>query len=486
MAIYNKGTASLASTGIVTGSGTDWLASLSMIRKGNTIIFANGVYATIDTIISATSLRVSDAAGATAPSGKYTILITDALSVDGLAQSIAETLRYWQSTVDGINTTLASAWSKSKLLSGNLNVLYEEGVYFQNTNSGASTENNYPVPTAGALMILKNGANSDNSCTQIYIEYYYGNQYRRTYQAATNTWTPWKMYAMQGETRDDKDLAPNEYSTDRLSISPAGSHTYLRRFRCGSGESIFHETVKSGDYCIYSGVTPTIECFKVSLAGASNITGYVGGNKIITADMSNASLGSGALVQNPKGVQSYTLFTIKNNFKDDSTATLSFELPWNENLRGYLVQRPLVGAVNQVVNNLPASSGVIAIQGTSGIEFKRDIKDASSLEPMGRIMSLELKNFIYKDDEKNRVRFGFIAEQAENVAPQYVKHNQEMYDEIVTTSVNDDGEEVESVEKLFRDRPSIDINPIVMDLIGCIHNLQDQINELKEALKSKK
>ncbi|MBZ3672514.1 tail fiber domain-containing protein [Salmonella enterica subsp. enterica serovar Senftenberg] len=43
---------------------------------------------------------------------------------------------------------------------------------------------------------------------------------------------------------------------------------------------------------------------------------------------------------------------------------------------------------------------------------------------MRRIMGLRMVNFVYKDDELARVRFGIIAEEAEDVAPQYVKHNQ--------------------------------------------------------------
>lgn len=130
------------------------------------------------------------------------------------------------------------------------------------------------------------------------------------------------------------------------------------------------------------------------------------------------------------------------------------------------------------VNTLPRTAGTLAVQGTSGREYKKDISLADSNEALSRVTSLEMVNFVYKDDEKQRVRFGVIAEDAEKIAPQYVKHNQFP---IPGTEVFDD--EGNKIGEEYQDRPSIDVNPIVMDLLGCVQAQQKQIDELKELVK---
>lgn len=100
MAIYDTGTASLSASGHVTGAGTQWMAPLTLIRVGATIIFKTDpvqIY-TISEITSDTSLSVHNPSGETAPAGTgYAILAHDGISVQGLAQDVAETLRYYQS-----------------------------------------------------------------------------------------------------------------------------------------------------------------------------------------------------------------------------------------------------------------------------------------------------------------------------------------------------------------------------------------------------
>lgn len=121
------------------------------------------------------------------------------------------------------------------------------------------------------------------------------------------------------------------------------------------------------------------------------------------------------------------------------------------------------------------TSGTIALQGTSGLEYKKDIKDASPKEAFDRISNQRLVNFVYKDDEQERVRFGVIAEEAEIIAPQYIKHHESIESEIFDEDGNKTGE-------VLKDRPSVDVNPIVMDLIGAVHYLRDEVEQLKAEL----
>lgn len=98
MAIYKTGQASVSADGVVTGYGTKWKDALSLIRKGCTIAFATSptTFATISDIRTDTEMTLTDAPGVEIPRGDYVILLTTSITVDGLAQDVAETLRYYQ------------------------------------------------------------------------------------------------------------------------------------------------------------------------------------------------------------------------------------------------------------------------------------------------------------------------------------------------------------------------------------------------------
>lgn len=138
----------------------------------------------------------------------------------------------------------------------------------------------------------------------------------------------------------------------------------------------------------------------------------------------------------------------------------------------YILRRTDNNQTGQVIVKFPTTTGTIALQGTSGRDFKTNITTADPQSAHARIMSMDLVNFVYKDDEEGRVRFGIIAEDAERTAPQYIKHNQEQYEDVLDQEGN-------VIDKLYRDRPSVDVNPIVMDLLGSIHVHESTISNLE-------
>lgn len=100
MAIYRTGTASMNANGVITGVGTKWQDKLSLIRVGATMVFLTQplTICTISAIVSDTELRATQTDGKVVPAGtNYVILLHDSITVDGLAQDVAETLRYYQS-----------------------------------------------------------------------------------------------------------------------------------------------------------------------------------------------------------------------------------------------------------------------------------------------------------------------------------------------------------------------------------------------------
>lgn len=105
--IYTTGTIAISGN-TVTGTGTNFSAPLSLIRVGCTLIaIGNPIQIfTITEIKSGTVLSVTPAANPAITAGtKFSILLSDSISVDGLAQDVAETLRYYQ----GKETEIAAA-----------------------------------------------------------------------------------------------------------------------------------------------------------------------------------------------------------------------------------------------------------------------------------------------------------------------------------------------------------------------------------------
>lgn len=108
MAIYRQGQASMDAQGYVTGYDTKWREQLTLIRPGATIFFLTQPLqaAVITEVISDTSIRAITTGGAVVQKTNYLILLHDSLTVDGLAQNVAETLRYYQSKESEIGEAL--------------------------------------------------------------------------------------------------------------------------------------------------------------------------------------------------------------------------------------------------------------------------------------------------------------------------------------------------------------------------------------------
>ncbi|MHB9329463.1 tail fiber domain-containing protein [Phytobacter ursingii] len=137
--IYTTGTIAINGNAL-TGTGTNFTAAGSLIRVGCTLVtLANPVQVfQITAINSATQLTVTPAATPAIGTGTaYAILLSDSLSVDGLAQNIAETLTLYQRNMSGFADVMNGA--------GDVTI----------TINGAA------VTVPGQKSLAKKGANSD-------------------------------------------------------------------------------------------------------------------------------------------------------------------------------------------------------------------------------------------------------------------------------------------------------------------------------------
>ncbi|AWX03776.1 phage tail protein [Enterobacter hormaechei] len=118
--IYTTGTIAISGN-TLTGTGTNFTAAGSLIRNGCTVIAMTSPVQVfqITTIGSATSLTVTPAANPAVPAGtRFAILLSDSLSVDGLAQDIAETFTMYQRYMSGFADVMQSAGTVTITING--------------------------------------------------------------------------------------------------------------------------------------------------------------------------------------------------------------------------------------------------------------------------------------------------------------------------------------------------------------------------------
>ncbi len=103
--LYNTGTIAINGN-TATGTGTNWTAPASQVRAGQTIIvMSNPVQMfQISSVNSATSMTVTPAASPALSGQKYAILVSDIISVDGLAQAMSQLIKEYDENIGAWET----------------------------------------------------------------------------------------------------------------------------------------------------------------------------------------------------------------------------------------------------------------------------------------------------------------------------------------------------------------------------------------------
>ena len=112
--LYNTGTISINGN-TATGSGTNWTAPASQVRAGQTIIvMSNPVQMfQISSVNSATSMTVTPAASPALSGQKYGILVSDNISVDGLAQAMSQLIKEYDENIGAWETFATTSANQS-------------------------------------------------------------------------------------------------------------------------------------------------------------------------------------------------------------------------------------------------------------------------------------------------------------------------------------------------------------------------------------
>ncbi|STN57512.1 L-shaped tail fiber protein [Escherichia coli] len=113
--LYNTGTIAINGN-TATGTGTNWTAPASQVRAGQTIIvMSNPVQLfQISSVNSATSMTVTPAVSPALSGQKYGILVSDNISVDGLALAMSQLIKEYDENI--------GAWETFATTSANQNI----------------------------------------------------------------------------------------------------------------------------------------------------------------------------------------------------------------------------------------------------------------------------------------------------------------------------------------------------------------------------
>ncbi|MHA0970314.1 phage tail-collar fiber domain-containing protein [Enterobacter cloacae] len=173
-----------------------------------------------------------------------------------------------------------------------LNTYTTPGLYYQPANAQAQTGKNYPEANAGSLEVYKHAG-----ITQIYRIYNNSRSYIRTLYSGV--WSGWaKQYdsankpgpddigavaktgdIMSGTLIQDS-VQQGVYNYTALATGTTGVKNFLRKFRGGSGDTIWHETAQGGEYRFATGNTDAQEEFAINTStgvrSRGNITSQSG------------------------------------------------------------------------------------------------------------------------------------------------------------------------------------------------------------------
>lgn len=113
--LYNTGTIAVNGN-TATGTGTNWTAPASQVRAGQTIIVMSSPVQIfqISSVDSSTSMTVTPAAAPSLSGQKYGILVSDNISVDGLAQAMSQLIKEYDENI--------GAWETFATTSANQNI----------------------------------------------------------------------------------------------------------------------------------------------------------------------------------------------------------------------------------------------------------------------------------------------------------------------------------------------------------------------------
>lgn len=132
---------------------------------------------------------------------------TGAATFDGTSDvsinvSVSQAAHADRATADKYGADIADNYIKHyiNVRTQDLNDIRTGGLYAQPSNTNATTARHYPENEACSILVIQNGANGVDGCTQICTTFASHNSYKREYDVVSKTWSAWRRYAFEDST----------------------------------------------------------------------------------------------------------------------------------------------------------------------------------------------------------------------------------------------------------------------------------------------
>ncbi|HFG1033189.1 MULTISPECIES: tail fiber domain-containing protein [Klebsiella] len=452
MAMYEVGTVTGAANQTkVTGISTKWSETALGIQEGSIlVIYRNGsadLYA-IKSVNNDTQLTLTRNITTAFSGAKYGIITSETASTSSFANQLASAFTLWRNVVQG--------WSTALTGSGDITMT--------DPLTGASVT----VPAISGMAKASDLAALSNSLKDA------------AKTTAANTWTQAQTWNAASTFKNNLTVSGTFTVNGNLNGKQlAGGHIELTEatpyidFHHGNSTMDYTHRIitEDGALAVYPGLRIR---GGLGIYGVATQYGDLYGNAFIGRLNTDPTANVGDVLQAPRFTSRFSSRGADTNV-DGGQAAMWFEEQVGTNHRLILS----VGGFSQPIqywqfladgNIYGSQRGSVQFLGTSDARLKHDITPTDGQQSVDRIKALELVTFVYNDDEQNRVRRGIIAQQAEEVDEQYVKH--------VNISYLDGNKQVNS------ERLQLDNNVIMMDTLAAVKVLIKRVEALENKINS--
>lgn len=452
MAMYEVGSITGAANQTkVTGASTKWSQTALGIQEGSIlVVYRSGsadLYA-IKSVNSDTQLTLTRNITTAFSGAKYGIITSETASTSSFANQLASAFTLWRNVVQG--------WSTALTGSGNITIT--------DPLTGVSVT----VPAISGMAKASDLTALSNSLKDV------------AKTTTANTWTQAQTWNAASTFKNN--LTVNGTFTVNGNFygkQLAGGHIELTEatpyidFHHGNTTTDYTHRIitEDGALAVYPGLRIR---GGLGIYGVATQYGDLYGNAFIGRLNTDPTANVGDVLQAPRFTSRFSSRGADTNV-DGGQAAMWFEEQVGTNHRLILS----VGGFSQPIqywqfladgNIYGSQRGSVQFLGTSDARLKHDITPTDGQQSVDRIKALELVTFVYNDDEQNRVRRGIIAQQAEEVDEQYVKH--------VNISYLDGNKQVNS------ERLQLDNNVIMMDTLAAVKVLIKRVEALENKINS--
>ncbi|MGT3485432.1 tail fiber domain-containing protein [Klebsiella pneumoniae] len=455
MSMYEVGTITgAANQAKVTGISTKWSESALGIQEGSIlVVYRSGsadLYA-IKSVNNDTQLTLTRNITTAFSGAKYGIITSETASTSSFANQLASAFTLWRNVVQG--------WSTALTGSGNITIT--------DPLTGVSVT----VPAISGMAKASDLTALSNSLKDV------------AKTTVTNTFTQPQTFS-KGVTFSATITAAGQIlrknSSTQFTAIDAGNleissdtTPYIDFHHKGSSADYTHRIItEDGALAVYPGLRVR---GGLGVYGIATQYGDLYGQAFIARlNTDPGNIANGTVLQAPRFTSRFNTRGSDGNV-DGGQAAMWFEEQVGANHRLILS----VGGFSQPIqywqfladgNIYGSQRGSVQFLGTSDARLKHDITPTDGQQSVDRIKALELVTFVYNDDEQNRVRRGIIAQQAEEVDEQYVKH--------VNISYLDGNKQVNS------ERLQLDNNVIMMDTLAAVKVLIKRVEALENKINS--